>query len=611
MCGVIGYIGKKPCADFIFEGLKKLEYRGYDSAGIAILSENHTLHLIKSEGKLDKLKPLLSELPRLGSIGMGHTRWATHGIPSTENAHPHVHQGLAIIHNGILENYKELKTELRDQGDVFKSETDSEVFVHILNREMKEVTDIKQAILNLIPRFRGAFALAILSEKEPDAIYIVKQGSPLVVGLGEGENYFASDALALGTKTHQFLFLEDGEFARVDKDHVDVWNFEGTPIKKIPTHLEWTQSQVEKLGHPHYMLKEIYEQPAVAANIIDRFYDPIRRDISFAKHDLTKIDFMAFDRIEITGCGTAFYAGHIGKYILEPILKVPVNIELASELRYRNPYMNEKTLLIAVTQSGETADTLACVKLAKSKGAQILSICNVRYSSIARESTSVLYMEAGAEIGVASTKAFSAMILNLYFFALAAAQKRGCIDRAQIQTAIENVLKVPTLIDQALSRDKHIATVAHKYFELTSTLFVGRGPNYPLALEGALKLKEISYIHAEGYAGGELKHGPIALIDRNMAVVSIVAKDSYREKMISNLEEIRAREGKIIGIGPSHDETYRTLCEDYIPCPQIDDEGLQVLISVIPLQLFAYNVAVLRGTDVDQPRNLAKSVTVE
>lgn len=611
MCGVMGYVGTKPCAEFIFEGLKKLEYRGYDSTGIATYAKGVGLSVIKSEGKLDKLEPMLSELPSNSIAGMGHTRWATHGIPSTANAHPHAHEGLAIIHNGILENYKEFKESLKKEGAQFLSQTDSEVFVHVLNKELKSSPNLKSSLLKLLPRFHGAFAVGILSEKEPDAIYLVKQGSPVVIGIGEGENYFASDAVALGSKTNRFLFLEDGEFARISKDKVEVWQFDGKEIHREPVRLEWTQSQVEKQGHRHYMLKEIYEQPAVISNIIEKFCDPVRREISFLKHDVSKIDFSKFDRIEITGCGTAFYAGLIGKYILEPLLKIPVNVELASEFRYRNPYINDRTLFIAVTQSGETMDTLACVKLAKSKGAQVLSICNVRFSSIARESHSVIYMEAGTEIGVASTKAFTAMVLNFYFFAIACAKERKLIDKTAMEKAVDCALKVPTLADQALSREKHIASLARKYFEVTSTLFIGRGTSYPLALEGALKLKEISYIHAEGYAGGELKHGPIALIDQKMTVVSVVPHDVHREKMLSNIEEVRARGGVVIGIGGPDDESYKAVCADYIPCPQVEDEGLQVLLSVIPLQLFAYNVAVLRGTDVDQPRNLAKSVTVE
>lgn len=607
----MGYIGTKPCIDFIFEGLKKLEYRGYDSAGIAILSEKGSLKLVKSEGKLDKLKPLLKNLPTDGVIGMGHTRWATHGVPSEGNAHPHAHHGLAIIHNGILENYKEFKFELSKEGYEFVSETDSEVFVHLFNRELQTTKDLKTVIKKNVHKFKGAFALGIMSESEPDTIYLIKQGSPIVIGVGEGENYFASDAVALSSKTNKFIFLEDGQFAQIDRNKITIWDFNGNEIRKDPVILEWTQTQVEKQGHKHFMLKEIYEQPAVISNIIEKFYDADTRDISFRKHDLKNLDITSFDRIEIVGCGTAFYAGLVGKYILEPTFKVPIGVELASEFRYKDHSINKKTLVIAVTQSGETMDTLASVKLAKGMGAHILAICNVKFSSIAREAHSVIYMEAGTEVGVASTKAFSAMVLNLYFFGLISAKQKKRVDQDFMGRVIENLLKLPTLVDQALSRENQIISVAKKYYQLTSTLFIGRGYSYPLALEGALKLKEISYIHAEGYAGGELKHGPIALIDKNMLVVSIVPEDKHREKMLSNLEEIKSRRGRIIGIGSSEDESYRSISDDYITCPQIRDEGLQTLISLIPLQLFAYHIAVLRGTDVDQPRNLAKSVTVE
>ncbi len=611
MCGVIGYVGTKPCVDFLFQSLKKLEYRGYDSTGIATLTPKEGLRVIKSEGKLDKLQPHLNSLPSHATMGLGHTRWATHGVPSQKNSHPHAYQGTAIIHNGILENYKDLKAELVGKGSSFISDTDSEVFVHILLDELKTTPDMRQALIKLLPQFRGAYALGVLSDHDPEAFYLIKQGSPVVIGLGENENFFASDAVALGERTSRFIFLEDGEFARISKDKVSIWNFDGKEIHREAVRLEWSPTQVEKHGHRHYMLKEIYEQPAVIANIIERFYDPVRKQVSIDKLNIANLDLARIDRVQILGCGTAYYAGLMGKYLLEPALKLPVSVELASELRYRDPYLDSKTLVIAMTQSGETADTLACVKLAKKMGAQVLSICNVRFSSIARESTAVLYMEAGPEIGVASTKAFTAMVLDLYFFAIAAARLRGSYDSAQEQKALAHVLTLPTLADQTLSREKQIAAVARKYFEVSSCLFVGRGFSFPLALEGALKLKEISYIHAEGYAGGELKHGPIALIDRNMVVISVVPMDRHREKMLSNIEEIRARDGKIVGIGCVDDHHFQSLSDDFIPCAQIDDEGLQALLSIIPMQLFAYTVAVLRGTDVDQPRNLAKSVTVE
>ncbi len=610
MCGVIGYVGKKsPCVDFIYSGLKKLEYRGYDSTGIVTVDDAGKLVFVKAEGKLDKLSPLLSRLPSTSSIGMGHTRWATHGAPSAENAHPHSHLGVSLIHNGILENYKELKARLIAEGVQFSSETDSEVFVHLLNKELMNVSSVKQAIINLIPKFTGAYALGIISEREPDTLYLVKQGSPLVVGLGEGENFFASDALALGERTNKFIFLEDGELVKMTRDRVSICQFNGEEISREPVRLDWSQAQAGKQGHRHFMLKEIYEQPAVVVNTVERLADGNAKYLSFSEG--RKLDFNRINKIQITGCGTAFYAGMIGKYMLEPLLKVGVSIELASELRYSEPFIDEHTLMIAMTQSGETADTLACVKLAKKLGAQVLAICNVKFSSIARESDAVIYMEAGPEIGVASTKAFTAMVLNLYIFALDAASQMKKLGPELLERSIKNLRKLPTLVDQALGKEKQVTAIARKYFEVSNCLFVGRACNFPIALEGALKLKEISYIHAEGYAGGELKHGPIALIDHKMPVLTLVARDRHREKMLSNVEEIRARDGRILGIGAEDDEEFKSLCSDYLSCPQIEDEVLQTLISVIPLQLFAYNIAVLRGTDVDQPRNLAKSVTVE
>lgn len=610
MCGVIGYVGKKsPCIDFIFNGLKKLEYRGYDSTGIVTIDDKGQLVFAKSEGKLDKLAPFLPRLPASSSIGMGHTRWATHGAPTDENAHPHSHQGVSLIHNGILENYKEFKARLLSEGVRFASDTDSEVFVHLLNKELKNVSSVKQAILNLLPKFTGAYAFGIITEMEPDTIYLVKQGSPLVVGVGEGENFFASDALALGERTNKFIFLEDGELVKMTRDRISIFQFDGHEINREPVRLDWSQAQAGKQGHRHYMLKEIYEQPAVVANTVERLGDGSAKYLSFSEGN--KLDFNRIDKIKITGCGTSFYAGMVGKYMLEPLLKLGVSVELASELRYTDPFIDAHTLVIAMTQSGETADTLACVKLAKKLGAQVLAICNVKFSSIAREADAVVYMEAGPEIGVASTKAFTAMVINLYVFALDAANQMKKLSSEYLERAIKNLRKLPTLVDQALGKEKHVSAIARKYFESSNCLFVGRACNFPIALEGALKLKEISYIHAEGYAGGELKHGPIALIDHKMPILTIVSQDKHREKMLSNVEEIRARDGRILGVGAENDEEFKSLCSDYLSCPQIEDEVLQTLISVIPLQLFAYNIAVLRGTDVDQPRNLAKSVTVE
>ncbi|MBP6218721.1 MAG: glutamine--fructose-6-phosphate transaminase (isomerizing) [Oligoflexales bacterium] len=624
MCGVMGYVGGTPCVSLIYEGLKKLEYRGYDSAGMAVL-DCGKVSMVKSEGKLARLEPLLSSLPRNSPIGMGHTRWATHGEPSTKNAHPHMEQGVVIIHNGIIENYREFKIDLLQKGTQFLSETDSEVIVHLLLRELKVVPDVRKSLLNLLPQFKGAYALGIMSMEDPDAIYLVKQGCPMVVGVGENENFFASDALALAPHTKKMLFLEDGEIARISKKEISIWNFNGAEIHRDPVFIEYAETAADKGGYRHFMMKEIQEQSGVIARTFERLKGkgspsssgPLQASdaghLNFKELGLDAIDCHSWDRILITACGTAYYAGVVGKYLIEPWVDVPVECELASELRYRAPFLNSRTLLIAITQSGETADTLACVKMAKTRGAQVLAICNVPYSSIPREASSTLYMEAGPELGVASTKAFTSMIFNLYYLALGLYQKRGPkpYQASLVAETLERLRRLPLQIDQVLQQEAAIEKIARKYFEVPNCLFLGRGLSFPIALEGALKLKEISYIHAEAYAGGELKHGPIALIDKAMPVVVVAPLDKFYDKMISNVEEICARGGKILGVGSKSDQKLRALSEEFIPCPDAEDELSQAVLSVVTLQLFSYYMALHRGTDVDQPRNLAKSVTVE
>lgn len=610
MCGVVGIVGTRPCVRPIFEGLQRLEYRGYDSAGIATLSAGK-IHTAKSDGKLVRLEGHLSELPEKSFIGMGHTRWATHGAPTTQNAHPHVAGDLALIHNGIIENYRELKNELLSDGYTFKSETDSEVVLHLLSRELKKTPKLKEALLKVISRLEGAYGLGILWAGEPDALYIVKQGSPVVIGAGEGENYFASDALALLPLTKSVIFLGDGEMGRLSKDAVELWDFSGKALKRAPSVLNWTASSAEKQGYRHYMLKEIYEQPAVIANTIARLMDPATGKIDSKEMGIDALNLDQIKSIVYVACGTAYYSALISKYSVEQFVGVPVSVELASEFRYRDPYLDKETLVIAVTQSGETADTLACIKHAAQKGCQTFAICNVRFSSIPRAAKSTLYMEAGPEVGVASTKAFTSMVLCHYLFGLAVGQQKGRITKEAFVQATESLKLLPSAVDRAVNVAGIIEDVATRFYEATNFIFMGRGPSFMVALEGALKLKEISYIHAEGYAGGELKHGPIALIDKNMPVVAVAPLDSHYEKMISNVEEVRAREGVCIGVGDLQDEKLKSLCQDYIPCPQIKDAALQTILSVIPLQFLSYYVAVKRGTDVDQPRNLAKSVTVE
>jgi glucosamine--fructose-6-phosphate aminotransferase (isomerizing) len=615
MCGIIGYVGQKPCVNFIYDGLQRLEYRGYDSAGIAVLSKNKKQHeeviLVKSEGKLTKLQPKLAELPAESTIGIGHTRWATHGSPTTENAHPHALKDLAIIHNGIIENYRELKEELLAQGVKFESQTDSEVVLHLLDRAIRESGDIKNAIVKTLTRLRGAYAVTIMSAKEPDALYVVKQGSPVVIGLGDSENYLASDALALIAHTPRVIFLTDGQFAKLTSNNAQLWDFEGKTLELPVTTLNWSATSIEKAGYRHFMLKEIHEQQHMIAKTIDRLVDRKTMTIKSEEMGLSALNLADIKSINIVACGSAYHAGLMGKYFFEPLLNIPVHVELASEFRYRAPYLDPSSLTIAVSQSGETLDTLESVKYAASKNSKILSVCNVRFSSIPRASHATFYMEAGPEIGVASTKAFTSQILCLYLLGLEIASKTKKLSESELKVHLTELQLLPPKVEQAVGCEKDIEEIANRFYEVSHCLFIGRGESYPIAMEGALKLKEISYIHAESYAGGELKHGPIALIDRHMPIVAIAPNDKYLEKMISNVEEIRAREGQMIVVGDPKNQHLKKLSQEFIPVPESKISAQQAILTTIPLQLLSYYMAVKRGTDVDQPRNLAKSVTVE
>jgi len=610
MCGIVGYIGKKDCVPILYDGLARLEYRGYDSAGIAVSDQGKT-HVVKAEGKLVQLKPILAQLPPGASRGIGHTRWATHGLPNTVNAHPHSYANVAVVHNGIIENYLLLKQQLQAQGAVFSSETDTEVVLQLFLRELRLLKDPFKAMLAMIPQLRGAFSLGILLGDEPDYIYAVKQGSPLVIGAGKGEHFFASDAMALVSHTSRAHFLNDGEIARISEGAVEIWNFAGERVELDFVELDISSASTEKQGFKHYMLKEVHEQPRVMAGMLKRLVDIEKGTFNDQELGLNTLDLARIETICMVACGTAYYSALLGKYLIEPAVHLPVNVELASEFRYRNPWLSKNTLFIAVSQSGETADTLATVKQAKAHGCQIMAICNVKMSSIAREAHVTLHMDAGPEIGVASTKAFTAMLLANYLFGLAFGVKRGLVSAAEVRLACDRLRELPARMDHALDGRVAIEALADKYYEASNFIFMGRGTSYAVALEGALKLKEISYIHAEGYAGGELKHGPIALIDRHMPVVAIAPLGPYHEKMLSNIEEVKARQGQIIGVGSIDDTQLRRLSCDFIVCPSSDDPGLQAILSVVPLQLLAYYIAVKRGTDVDQPRNLAKSVTVE
>jgi glutamine---fructose-6-phosphate transaminase (isomerizing) len=610
MCGIVGYIGKNHCIDILYAGLKRLEYRGYDSAGISVLSGNELGH-VKKEGKLENLKPLLSELPSGATRGIGHTRWATHGLPTTVNAHPHVDGNVAVVHNGIIENYEELKSDLIKNGVSFKSETDTEVILHLLIKELASVSDVGNALKSVIGQLEGAFSIGVIVADQPDALYLVKQGSPLVIGVGKGENYFASDAMAIVSHTNKAIFLNDGEIAKVTEDDVELSDFDGKELDYKYTILDISSASIEKQGFKHYMLKEIHEQPRVMSNMIDRLVKLDSEEFNFSELGIEGLDLERITNVCMVACGTAFYACQLGKYYFEPIAKIPVNVELASEFRYRKPWLDKSTLFISLSQSGETADTLACVKHAKEQGCQVLSICNVKMSSIPRESDSTLYMEAGPEIGVASTKAFTSMLLAHYLFSAAFADKKGLLSNENKKSIFSGLKKLPPLMDQAVDSGVEIEKLADKYYEFKNFIFMGRGNNFAIALEGALKLKEISYIHAEGYAGGELKHGPIALVDQHMPIVAVAPRDKSYEKMLSNIEEVKARKGLVISVGKYGDQKLKRLSDDYIDCPHHENDELQAILSVVPLQLLSYYIAVKLGTDVDQPRNLAKSVTVE
>lgn len=610
MCGIVGYIGHRSCLDIVFDGLKRLEYRGYDSAGIAVLHEGN-ISISKEAGKIENLRPFLSQLPKEARLGIGHTRWATHGLPTRENAHPHLSESLALIHNGIIENYRELKEQLLKRGVVFRSETDTEVVAHLIGEEIKQGRSPREALRLVIQKLEGAFSLALLSNQDPEHIYLAKQGSPLVIGLGKDENFFGSDVTAFCAFTQKAIFLHDGECASVGHQKVELWNAAGEALPIKTTFIQWSAGSADKQGYRHYMLKEIHEQPSVISKTMHAFVQDQKFNTELL--GLDKIDLTKLSSIHLVACGTAYYAGMLAKYAMEPALGITVNVELASEFRYRNPLLlgEGRTLVMAISQSGETADTLACIKMAKDKDCQIFSISNVAYSSIHRESHASILMHAGPEIGVASTKAFTSQVLCAYLWTLAAAEKLGRLSTEQKHEELRELKSLPLYLDQALNAEELISELATKLYEYPNFLFVGRGISYVIALEGALKLKEISYIHAEGYAAGELKHGPIALVDRHMPIVALAPQDSYYEKTLSNIEEIRAREGLMICIGDDKDQRLRELSEHYIPCPKMKNPIFQAILSTVPVQFLAYYIAVKRGTDVDQPRNLAKSVTVE
>ena len=615
MCGIIGYIGPKPVVPILIEGLRRLEYRGYDSAGVAVVN-GHGIDVRRSAGKLANLESVIADDPITGIYGLGHTRWATHGRPTEENAHPHrdCTGRIVVVHNGIIENYLELKRELQGNGHKFVTETDTEVVAHLVEAEWKD-DGLEKAVQRAMQRLRGLFAIVLLSADDPQKIVAVRNGPPVVVGLGDKEWFVASDIPAILHHTRDVSFLDDGEMAIVTAEGVRYCTLQGGVIEKRPQRVTWDPVQAEKAGYKHFMLKEIYEQPAaVRETILGR----VSRDsgqIFLDEMSLTDDALREIEKIQLVACGTSWHAGLVGKFLIEQLAGVATEVDYGSEFRYRSPIVDGRTLTIVITQSGETADTLAALREAKSKGARSLAICNVVGSMATREADGTLYTHAGPEIGVASTKAFTCQLVALHLLAMYLGQVRGTLSADRRRELIGDLLKLPKTLETVLAQTaKPIEKIANHFHSHSDFLFLGRGINYPIALEGALKLKEISYIHAEGYPAGEMKHGPIALIDERMPVVVIATADHVYEKMLSNIQEARTRGGSVIAIASSGDETLPQLLDGkndaILSLPAISPE-LAPIVTAIPMQLIAYHIAVRRGCDVDQPRNLAKSVTVE
>lgn len=614
MCGIVGYIGHEQALPIVLEGLKRLEYRGYDSAGLAFLQDQN-FEVIRAEGKLNQLVHKVYETPHTihSSIGIGHTRWATHGKPSEINAHPHQSQDFALVHNGIIENHFEIKNQLQKKGHKFISETDTEVVCHLLQDYYDSGLNVFETILKTLSQLQGAYSLVILHKHSPDQLFAVKKGSPLVVGIQNEASLVASDVPALLQQTRQVVFLEDEEWAVLRKNKVDYYRFSGEPLTKQSTQIQWTLSQAEKGGYKHFMLKEIMEQPRAIADSIMGRIDADKAQVVMPEIDewLSQIVNKPHFNLQIVACGTSYHAGLVGKYWIESLAKVSVQVELASEFRYRDPLVNENTLLIAISQSGETADTLAAVEMSLKAGAQVLSICNAIESSIPRKAHRTIYTHAGPEIGVASTKAFTTQMVILYLLTLKLSELRKTILPEKLSSLVHEFLELPSKIEGFLKwANPRVLEMAELIRRYQHCYFLGRGTQYPIVLEGALKLKEISYIHAEGFAGGEMKHGPIALIEENTPVVGIVLKDSVYEKNLSNLIEVEARGAQVFALISKGDEELKNKFKYTLELPWVS-LPLQPFLSVLPLQLLAYHVADRKGTDVDQPRNLAKSVTVE
>jgi len=611
MCGIVGYVGREPCAvDVLIDGLRRLEYRGYDSAGVAILAEK-AIEVRRAKGKLINLEGVLREKPLKGNMGLGHTRWATHGKPSERNAHPHRAGSVVIVHNGIIENYRELRAELEASGAEILSDTDTELIAHLIDGQIREGKDLLTAVRNSCARLVGSYALGAMSDSDPAQLVAAKNGgSPIIVGQGEKQAFMGSDIPAILPYTREIITLWDGDFALLSADGLKIVDIEGNSLEREFMTIQWDPVSAERGGYDHFMQKEIFEQPRAITDTIGTRVNEADLNVDLDGIEFGRQEADSLRSISLVACGTASYACQVGKYMIEQLAGIPCEVDLASEFRYRSPILGSNCMVVPVSQSGETADTLAALREGKGQGARILSICNVRESTIARESDDVLYTHAGPEIGVASTKAFVTQVVALYLVALKLAQVRGRLEGDELGKRLHDLMRLPRLVEETLGRDREIADIARRYFKADDFLFLGRGIMFPIAMEGALKLKEISYIHAEGYAAGEMKHGPIALIDENMPVVVIANSGPLFDKLVSNLEQVRARDGRVIAVATEGSIELADKANEVIHVPDLGD-FLTSILAVIPLQLLAYHVATLRGTDVDQPRNLAKSVTVE
>jgi glutamine---fructose-6-phosphate transaminase (isomerizing) len=607
MCGIIGYIGTRQATPILIGGLRKLEYRGYDSAGVSVWNDGVS-RVVRCRGKLAALEDKLTKEPAPGTVGIGHTRWATHGRPSDENSHPHKVGPISVIHNGIIENHLALRQELAAMGSKFSSETDTEIFAHLVERALVAgAPDLTTAVRRSLAKVRGSFAFVVMSDKEPETLVAAKNSSPLVVGLGEGENYVASDVTAILAETRRMIFIDEGEMVTVARNGVVITDFEGKPHVREPKTITWSAVQAEKGGFKHYMLKEIHEQPRSVADTLVGRVDLEHDDVTL---DGIQLEADKIRRLVFIACGTSYHASLVGEFMIETLARLPVEVDLASEFRYRDPILGPGDLVVAVSQSGETLDTMEAIREAKKKGAQVLAISNVLEASIPRLSDHAFYTHAGPEIGVASTKAFTTQLVGIAMLAIHLGRRTGTLSKERARELLAELLQLPVKMRDVVESGAQIQAIARRYGQAGGFLFLGRGAQYPIALEGALKLKEISYLHAEGYAAGEMKHGPIALIDEHLPVVVLCPKSPYYEKVVSNLAEVRARGGKILAIATKGDTEIGGHADDVVLVPDTAIE-LQPILTVLPLQMLAYYVADFKGTDIDQPRNLAKSVTVE